>query len=231
VSARSLLLIRHGQASFSTDDYDRLSPLGEEQSRRLGAWLAACGSTPDLIAIGPRERHRRTAELCLEAAGIDHAPLMLDGLDEVDHHELLARHRPDLSGPGALRAELKQTPDPHRAFQRLFADAVARWVDGVHDGEYQLTWPTFRSNVMHALQTLTAHPARTIWAFTSGGPIAVLANALLDAPVAQTFKLSWPLVNTGLTRLRLGQRGATLITYNAWPHLEHTGNPQLVTLR
>jgi len=231
VSARSLLLIRHGQASFGADDYDRLSPVGEEQSRRLGLWLAACGSPPDLIAIGPRERHRRTAELCLEAAGIDLTLLTLDGLDEVDHHELLARHRPDLSGPGALRAELKQAPDPHRAFQRMFADAVVRWVDGTHDTEYQLTWPTFRSNVMHALQTLTEHPARTIWAFTSGGPIAVVANALIEAPLAQTFKLSWPLVNTGLTRLRLGQRGATLITYNAWPHLEHADQHHLVTLR
>ena len=96
-------------------------------------------------------------------------------------------------------------------FQRLFADAVARWVDGAHDTEYQLTWPRFRGNVMHALQALTEHSAHTIWAFTSGGPIAVLANALMEAPAAQTFKLSWPLVNTGLTRLRLGQRGATLI--------------------
>jgi len=231
VSACSLLLIRHGQASFGEDDYDRLSPLGEEQSRRLGVWLGASGSTPDLIAIGPRERHRRTAELCLEAAGIDREPLTLDGLDEVDHHELLARHRPDLSGPGALRAELKQALDPHRAFQRLFADAVARWVDGAHDTEYQLTWPSFRSNVLQALQTLTSHPARTTWAFTSGGPIAVLTNTLTEAPLAQTFKLSWPLVNTGLTRLRLGQRGATLITYNAWPHLEHANDHHLVTLR
>ncbi|OOG64113.1 histidine phosphatase family protein [Rhodanobacter sp. B04] len=226
-----MLLIRHGQASFGADDYDRLSPLGEEQSRRLGSWLTACGPTPDLIAIGPRARHRRTAELCLEAAGIDLPLVTLDGLDEVDHHELLARHRPDLSGPGVLRKELKQASDPHRAFQRLFADAVARWVDGAHDTEYQLTWPRFRGNVMHALQALTEHSAHTIWAFTSGGPIAVLANALMEAPAAQTFKLSWPLVNTGLTRLRLGQRGATLITYNAWPHLEHANEHHLITLR
>jgi hypothetical protein len=47
------------------------------------------------------------------------------------------RDTPDLSRSGALRAELKQTPDPHRAFQRLFADAaIARWVDGAHDTEY-----------------------------------------------------------------------------------------------
>ena len=228
---RSLLLIRHGQASFSAEDYDRLSPIGEQQSRQLGSWLVACGQAPDLVVIGPRERHRRTAELCLAVAGVTKAPLMLDGLDEVDHHELLARLRPDLRGPGALRAELKRNSDPHRAFQQWFADAIARWVGGAHDAEYTLTWPRFRSQVLATLDTLAAHEARTIWAFTSGGPIAVLTNALTEAPAAQTFKLSWPLVNTGITRVRLGRQGPALVTYNAWPHLEHAGDETLVTLR
>jgi broad specificity phosphatase PhoE len=231
VTVRSLLLIRHGQASFKAADYDRLSETGEEQSRRLGAWLSACGAVPDLVAIGPRQRHLRTAEECLHAAGIDRPLLKLAGLDEVDHEELLARLRPDLASHDTLRAELKQSPDPHRAFQQLFAAAVARWIDGTHDDEYTTTWPQFRHNVLQAMQALAQHEAKTIWSFTSGGPIAVIANAILQAPVAQTFTLSWSLVNTSLTRLRLGQQGASLITYNAWPHLERSEDQHLVTLR
>src|SRR5579859_4365441 len=116
---RELLLIRHGQASFSAEDYDQLSSIGELQSRLLGEWLAACSEPPDVVAIGPRVRHRDTASHCLQAAGIDTSPLLLHGLDEVDHHELLACLRPDLATPGALRAAMKQTDDPHRAFQQL----------------------------------------------------------------------------------------------------------------
>jgi broad specificity phosphatase PhoE len=228
---RSVLLIRHGQASFRSADYDRLSEVGEEQSRRLGAWLAACGSEPDLVAAGPRQRHRHTAELCMAAAGVDRPLLQLQGLDELDHQELLARLRPDLDGPEAMHRTLKQTPDPFRAFQELFAAAVARWTGGVHDADYTQSWPRFREQVLETLQTLSAHPAHTIWAFTSGGPIAVLANAAVDAPVAQTFKLSWPLVNTSMTRLRLGKSGASLATYNTWPHLERREDQHLVTLR
>jgi broad specificity phosphatase PhoE len=228
---RSLLLIRHGQASFRSADYDRLSELGEEQSQRLGAWLAACGAEPELVAIGPRQRHLRTAQVCLAAAGIERPLQPLDGLDEVDHQELLARLRPDLADAQAVHVALKQTPDPYRAFQDLFAAAVARWVDGAHDAEYTQSWPRFRANVLEALRTLSEHPAKTIWAFTSGGPIAVLANSVTEAPAAQTFKLSWPLVNTGMTRLRLGKRGASLVTYNAWPHLERREDQHLVTLR
>jgi broad specificity phosphatase PhoE len=228
---RELLLIRHGQASFSADDYDQLSPTGEQQSSMLGEWLAACGAQPDLVAIGPRVRHRDTAQRCLEAAGVSLQPLLLPGLDEVDHHELLARQRPDLAGPGALRAAMKQSADPHRAFQRLFVDAITRWVSGVHDADYRLSWPAFRKGVLETLQQLAEQPAHTIWAFTSGGPIAVIASALLQTPEADSFQLSWPLVNTGVTRLRLGSRGASLVTYNAWPHLERANDARLVTLR
>ncbi|MBE1160178.1 histidine phosphatase family protein [Dyella acidiphila] len=228
---RSVLLIRHGQASFRAADYDHLSEVGEEQSRRLGAWLASCGEVPDLVAIGPRQRHRRTAELCLAAAGIDRPLLQLDGLDEVDHQELLARLRPDLAEEGALYRALKQTPDPYRAFQEMFAAAIARWVEGEHDAQYTQTWSGFRAQVLQALEVLAGHPAKTIWAFTSGGPIAVLANRVLDAPIAQTFTLSWPLVNTSTTRLRLGRNGASLVTYNAWPHLQRSEDQSLVTLR
>ncbi|MHA6205367.1 histidine phosphatase family protein [Dyella soli] len=228
---RELLLIRHGQASFSAEDYDQLSPIGEQQSQLLGQWLAACGPAPDLVAMGPRRRHRDTAAWCTRAAGLDAQPVVLPGLDEVDHHELLARLRPDLEGPGALRAELRRSDEPHRAFQQIFAEAIARWVSGRHDPDYRRSWSAFREEVLDALRQLADHPAQTTWAFTSGGPIAVIASSLLESPTAQAFRLSWPLVNTGVTRLRLGSRGATLLTYNAWPHLERAGDAALVTLR
>ncbi|RDS84363.1 histidine phosphatase family protein [Dyella psychrodurans] len=228
---RSVLLIRHGQASFRAADYDRLSELGEEQSRRLGTWLAATSPTPDLVAVGPRQRHLRTAELCLQTAGIDRPLLHLDGLDEVDHEELLARLRPDLAAPDALRTELKQSPDPYRAFQQLFSAAIARWIAGAHDNDYTLTWSQFRDRAMATLKVLADQDAKTIWAFTSGGPIAVLTNAVIEAPVEQTFKLSWPLVNTSLTRLRMGKHAPSLITYNTWPHLERIEDRHLITHR
>jgi broad specificity phosphatase PhoE len=228
---RELLLIRHGQASFHADDYDQLSPLGERQSTLLGNWLAECGTKPDYVAMGPRSRHRDTALPCLHAAGVDMPPVTMPGLDEVEHLDLLAQLRPDLAAPGALRAAMKQEADPYRSFQRLFVDALDRWTSGRHDTDYLRSWPEFREGVLDALRQLTEIEANTLWAFTSGGPIAVIASALLQAPTSRAFELSWPLVNTGVTRLRLGSRGASLMTYNAWPHLERVRDEQLVTLR
>ena len=38
-----LYVVRHGQASFFTDNYDQLSPKGVEQSRLLGKYWKKSG--------------------------------------------------------------------------------------------------------------------------------------------------------------------------------------------
>ena len=48
----SLYLVRHGQASFLADDYDVLSPLGEEQARQLGRYWARIGLRVDEVIAG-----------------------------------------------------------------------------------------------------------------------------------------------------------------------------------
>ena len=58
---RHIYLIRHGQASFDADDYDQLSPLGEEQSRLLGDWFRQSGQTLNQVVMGSNRRHRQTA--------------------------------------------------------------------------------------------------------------------------------------------------------------------------
>ena len=65
----SILLVRHGQASFGAADYDNLSDAGHEQSRVLGAALAARGVSPDLVVAGEMTRHAQTAAGVLEGAG------------------------------------------------------------------------------------------------------------------------------------------------------------------
>jgi broad specificity phosphatase PhoE len=226
-----VLLIRHGQASFGAEDYDRLSPLGEEQSRRLGRWFKKAGHAPDLVVTGTLRRHVQTADLCLEAAGISAPRMSVAGLDEFDHQEVLARYRPDLASGDALLAEMALSDAPQRTFQQMFAAAVSRWTSGQFDDEYARSWPTFRAAVMAGMQVLVSQEAPTIWVFTSGGPIATIVNALVGAPTSDAFTLSWPLVNTSVSRVSLGARRSALISYNGWPHLEGEDSASMVTYR
>jgi broad specificity phosphatase PhoE len=226
-----LVLIRHAQASFGAADYDRLSAVGEEQSKRLGAWLKHVGRAPDLIAVGSMRRHVQTAELCTGAAGMTAPRIVLTGLDELDHVEIIARLRPDLAAHDSLAAQLSHAEDPRRALQQIFAAALKRWISGQFDGEYSRTWHDFRSGVLAGLQRLGTHGADTIWAFTSGGPIGVIVNALMHAPSDEAFGLCWPLVNTSMTHVAVGPGGNNLISYNSAPHLDGAADGQLITYR
>ena len=229
-----LYLVRHGQASFLSDDYDRLSPTGEGQARLLGAWLKRCGHRPDAVATGRMSRQTRTAALCLNAAACNGLePLTLEALDEYDADEVLARHRLEYADRARLHADLVSHDDPRRAFHAIYAPAVARWVGGAHDGDYVTPWREFKARALEGLRTLTRLDARSVWAFTSAGPITAMVQSLLGVPDAQAFEINWPLVNTGVTRIRFSARtGAASLSYlNAYPHLEERADPALITFR
>lgn len=226
-------LIRHGQAAFGAADYDRLSELGREQSRLLGAALAPLAGEGDLAICGGMRRHRETAEECLGAmrgdgaAATNPAPASASAFacderwNEFDHVQILARHRPEYADHARLSADLKADPDPHRAFQTLFAAAMQRWAGGDFDRDYDEPWPAFRARCTAALHAAAerAYGARNVWIFTSGGPIAAIAQALLDAPEAQALRLSWTLVNASHTQVHLARGGPRLSTFNGHAHL------------
>ncbi|MDB5743488.1 MAG: Phosphoglycerate mutase [Polaromonas sp.] len=61
----TLYLVRHGQASFGADDYDVLSPLGRQQSVRLGAYFQYRGVRFEAALTGTLNRQLQTfAAIC-----------------------------------------------------------------------------------------------------------------------------------------------------------------------
>lgn len=62
-----LFLVRHGQASFGSADYDRLSELGRQQSRWLGEHFAGRGLQFRRVVAGSLRRQQSTAEEILAA--------------------------------------------------------------------------------------------------------------------------------------------------------------------
>jgi broad specificity phosphatase PhoE len=223
-----ILLVRHGQASFGAADYDRLSPTGHEQSRVLGAALAARGVVADVVVAGEMVRHAETATGVLEgstwSADVDVDP----GWNEFDHLQVLAVH----DQPATAQGESEKA-----AFQRWFEEATQRWTSGEHDERYDESFAAFTSRVAAALDRLvTRLPARgTAVVLTSGGPIAWAVAALLaDDARARTdlwLRLNPVSVNTGVSTVVRGARGTTLVSFNAHDHLFHDGSTDLLTYR
>ena len=90
-----LYLIRHAQASFGAEDYDKLSALGHEQSIALGKALSQHGVMPEAWVMGDMRRHRETLEGIARGMGNSNlGPLIHNGLNEFDFTGLLnARYR------------------------------------------------------------------------------------------------------------------------------------------
>jgi len=212
-----IYLVRHGQASFGAADYDQLSQLGIEQSRQLGAWLAASGQRFDRVVTGTLRRHRQTADECLAAQQHRCARHEDAGLNEYDHREMLSNYDPGLATPEAVRSVIDAHPNPRRAFQELFAAAFARWVAG-------------DLGALGRLVAAAAHPDRLI-VFTSGGPIAVIAQSLLGLADERVAALNFSLANTSLTTAFFGAAGLRLGTLNAFQHLQQPGERTLVSYR
>jgi broad specificity phosphatase PhoE len=219
----TLLLVRHGQASFGASDYDALSPLGHEQARALGLVLKDRGVRTAAVR-GSMRRHRQTAEACLETMGLALDVREDSGLDEYDHEEMLLRYRPDLPDMAALLAELSQLESPRRAFQRMFQEAMARWASGEHDSEYRQPWSHFVSRVHEALERAAqAVGEGSTLLFTSGGPIAVIVQHLLGVPAQEIHRLAWGIANCSITKITVGGRTRHVSSFNEHGHFESDG--------
>lgn len=196
-----ILLVRHGQASFGTDDYDVLSTRGVEQARLLGR--AYAGLSPDVVVHGELRRQRETAAIAAEAAGWT-APLRVDPRWDEFH----------LAGSAVRMASRKE--DSREAFQRWYEAATDRWLAGDHEPGDE-SWVDFCSRTSAALADLSA--AGTAVVFTSGGPVAALVAGLLDGGAASYRRLMPVMVNASVTKVVQGSRGTSLISFNAHEHL------------
>lgn len=232
-----IYLVRHGQASFGSTNYDQLSELGLEQARLLGEWFANCRQQFHRIVTGDLKRHRQTADACigrLPKADLADVDWHTDpGFNEYDHHEVMVRHRPDFDDPAEVKRFLASSPNARRAFQEIFEVAMARWMSGQHDDDYRESWPAFRARCVGALQRLldNADKSQSIVVFTSGGTIATLCQHVLGLSDKQVADLNWTLVNCAVTKLLFRPDRVTLSYLNNYAHLEWLGQPHTITYR
>ncbi len=212
-----ILLVRHGQASWGSDDYDVLSPLGEKQSYVLGEALATRGVVPDVIVRGAMRRHRQTAEQAAAGAGWSAEIVEDDGWNEFDHVQMLSMH-PAAYGEGE---ELSRAE-----FQKWFEEAMLRWTGGDYDEDYDESFAAFGARVDAALRRTVERlePDQTAVVFTSGGPISWTATSLLGGATEIWTQLNPVTVNSSVSKVVVGRRGATMVSFNEHSHLEAAGD-------
>lgn len=236
-----LLVIRHGQARLFTDDYDRLSELGVRQAECLGKWFLQRGIVPDEIYCGTLKRQQQTADAVgrvLRAAGKTVPDSqVLGGLNEYPAEEIMRQLIPALRGSDAEIDRLAENYDQaddydsrYRSLHQLLALTMRRWICGDYDrSDALLTWAEFSGAVRSALADAmrTSGSGKTVAVFTSGGPIGVSVQSVLDAPDLKAAELNWRIYNCSVTRFTFDGDRVSLDAFNDTAHMP----PEMLSFR
>jgi broad specificity phosphatase PhoE len=198
-------LVRHGQASWGTADYDELSALGTDQSDALGTSWEASGWAPTDAVAGGMKRHAQTAISVIDACGGDGYDVDA-GWDEYDHLALVREREPSAS-------------DEAKAFQAALNRAITDWMAGA-DGAGE-SYEAFRGRVLAAFEAVVsqATSGRSVAVFTSGGPIALVVSHLLAGDDSLFQRLNDVVINASVTTVISGATGPRLLAFNEHAHL------------
>lgn len=236
----TILLARHGQASFGAEDYDQLSELGGMQARLLGQHYATTQRRIDAVFSGSLLRQRDSARHFWEAYQpstitnslepifdvVKPESYVLPLFDEFDHEDIFMKSNPNFMTQAQIAAELLKANKPLSRLGELFGLAMQRWHSGNYDEDYIESWPQFSNRAQQALEQLRAQVAlrysekdSTILVFTSGGVIAAITAYLLQQGSQTAYQLTKSSVNTGVTSVGLQYPTPQLLSYNEYSHL------------
>lgn len=220
----TLYLVRHGQASFTAANYDRLSSLGRQQSDWLGEYFAERGIVFSRAVCGTLERQRQTANAILEAMGSDLTAEEHPGWNEYSAEALFNAYL------GGEWAQARATGDVRTVYRTVKA-ALEAWSEGKLQGPLPETWRGFGERVAAAMHSACAGLPNDaiVLAATSGGAIGRGVADLLQAPARAAIELNLQIRNSGFCEIFFSQRSMRLVSMNCVPHLDRSDRRDAIT--
>ena len=225
----NLLIIRHGQASFGTDNYDQLSPLGQRQADLTGEFLRQMGTRLSAAYSGDLSRQRETGQRVLGQLA-DAPDLVIDPrFNEVQTDEQIDFMMPILIERYPRFADLVAAMDTDtKSFQKIIETVFNYWVSAECDIGGIQSWADYRGGVVSAFEgaMASAQSGSDTAIFTSGGTIATMVGHVLRLTSDRVYEFYEPVFNCSLTRIIFNSRKCSLSTFNDVGHL-HLMSAQL----
>jgi len=221
-----IYLVRHGQAPFGTEDYDRLTATGITQCEQLARHWFAIGRPIDCLFSGTLRRQRDSAAAFARAfghpGGATLEPCELPGFEEYNHRALLEAHAGGSDAAGAKDS---------REFHRRLTRALAAWADGSLAGFEP--YDAFRKRCAAALAALLAATGRGRSAvlFASAGSIGAAMQGPLGLGDRDAIRLKLGFYNTGVSCLLWDGEAITIESVNTVSHLENPAFTRMITHR
>jgi broad specificity phosphatase PhoE len=202
---------------FGAAEYDRLSPLGIEQSRSAGRYLADRIGTFDLVLVGPRVRHAGTFEEMRNSGLASNDVKIEPSVDEFANGDAIFRNAVRRRKQGG---DLWPTEPKSQA--RLYSDEIRRWWQGEAVGEpggesaeaFDARTRAWLAGVRSAQQERAK-----VLVVTSAGLIASIVCQVLNASRSHAFDVMMSVRNGSITTLSVNEARLKLHSFNETAHL------------
>ncbi len=202
-----ITLVRHGQANTAARDeinYDKLSELGHQQARWLGAHLQDTRAHYPRVFCGTLTRHVETAA----SMGLPE-PTRDARLNELEYFTI-ARLFEEQHGIAV--------PTDREGFVEHLPRTFDAWAKGEITGAPE-TFAEFENRVSGALRDIGTEGGPAI-VVTSGGLISMVVRQAMGLDIPSMARVALAIMNTSVHRLHpIGTQLAPVL-FNAVPHLE-----------
>ncbi|MBW1866322.1 MAG: histidine phosphatase family protein [Deltaproteobacteria bacterium] len=227
-----IYFIRHGQASFGSDDYDCLSDLGIRQAELLGDYFARIDIHFHAIYSGSLKRQIDTAKIVTKQLEHGSRPVLCitDKFDEFDAEAMIVSQMDDMvrEDPSLATAAASFASD-FDAYKLMFDRAIQRIMDGRNNESNSLE--EFINAIRKGIdQVVQANgTSKKVAVFTSGGTISAIMQLALNLPLEETVRLGWEIFNTSVSIFNYRKDRLNLKAFNSVSHLELHQDPNLIT--
>lgn len=222
----TIYLIRHGQASFGSENYDQLSPLGQRQADVTGEYFARIGVQFDRVYSGDLSRQRATCErvMALQAASAEH--IIDPRFNEIRNDEQLEKLGPVVTENNPfIKALVEKGLSSSKDYQKVIEAVFNHWV--THDcADFGIQgWPEYSGLVKDAVKDvmLREGSGKTIGIFTSGGTIATAVAQVLGLSGEDTYSFYEPIFNCSVSQLFYSGENISLSYFNDRSFLQMLG--------
>ena len=224
-------MVRHGQAAFGTDHYDRLTEIGFKQARLLGEHFSRRKIKFDAVYTGTLRRQIETADAILES----HPELepsareIIPELDEYKPEAILSAFTGEPFEATATAGAARRDPVVIREHFRLLREALLAWAEERTQPKGMMPFCQFQDGAVAALvRARQRYPEGHVLVVSSGGAIGAMVSQVLNAPPATAVELNLRIRNSSLTEFASTPRRHHLVSFNGLPHLE-LGDLSMIT--
>lgn len=219
-----IYLVRHGQASFGSDNYDKLSDLGHKQAIWLGDHFREKNMAFDQIVSGDLVRHEETARGILNGLNSDQDWHTLPGLNEFNFNSIimayLAQHPEQAPAADAPRSD----------YYRLLKKSMKAWANNTLEGELSETWDSFSNRVRTSFNHIQNNfHGDKVLVVSSGGVIAMMISQVLQSSADSVIELNLQTKNTSVSHFYFNTKSIRLTGFNHTPHLDEKDKQQYIT--